>query len=240
MKTVPLHGKKAAGRVAVVDDEDYELVMQYRWFVYERPGTATRRPEGPYAIANAGHGRAGQHSIRMHWLIVGAKGIDHEDHYGLNNQRSNLRPATQSQNGGNQRSQLRGESPYKGVTWSRRKRKWLVQITAAGRTRHLGYFWSEMEAAYAYDAAARELFGKFAHPNFPGEPPQALRDEWATIALRNEREPGAAAAVWWAQREPETYSCAVCGGAYRSRSPRPTRYCGESCRGKARYQREHH
>ena len=30
MKTVPLRGAKAAGRVALVDDENYDLVMQYR------------------------------------------------------------------------------------------------------------------------------------------------------------------------------------------------------------------
>jgi hypothetical protein len=31
VKTVPLHGKIAAGRVALVDDGDYELVVQHRW-----------------------------------------------------------------------------------------------------------------------------------------------------------------------------------------------------------------
>jgi hypothetical protein len=36
MKTVPLHGKIAAGRVALVNDADYELVAQYRWHVMER------------------------------------------------------------------------------------------------------------------------------------------------------------------------------------------------------------
>ena len=33
MRTVPLGGAKAAGRVALVDNEDYELVSQYRWHI---------------------------------------------------------------------------------------------------------------------------------------------------------------------------------------------------------------
>jgi len=33
MREIPLYGDKAAGRVALVDDADCELVMQYRWRV---------------------------------------------------------------------------------------------------------------------------------------------------------------------------------------------------------------
>src|SRR5580704_8392166 len=99
METVPLHGKKAAGRVALVDDEDYELVMQYRWHVWETPPTATRRGTGPYARANIGYGRSERRSAAMHCLIMGQRGIDHIDHDTLNNQRSNLRPASHRQNG---------------------------------------------------------------------------------------------------------------------------------------------
>ena len=44
---VPLYGKNARGRVALVDEADFDLVMQYRWYVREtaRP----RRADGPYA-----------------------------------------------------------------------------------------------------------------------------------------------------------------------------------------------
>src|SRR6185437_13748204 len=104
MKTVPLGGKNARGRVVLVDDEDYELVSQYRWHVLEQvePG---RRPVGPYAKTTRKlNGR--YVTIRMHILIMGRKGIDHRDHNGLNNQRSNLRIATGSQNNQNMRSAL--------------------------------------------------------------------------------------------------------------------------------------
>lgn len=222
MKTVPLHGEKAAGRVALVDDADYDLVMRYKWFVYEKPATATTRGSGPYATANTGHGRGTRSTLRMHCLIMGAKGIDHRDHNGLNNQRSNLRPATQSQNGGNRRPHLDAASPYKGVQWNAGKRRWAARIILNRRTRHLGYFWSELAAAYAYDAAARELFGEFACPNFPDEPTRAMRDEWERISAERGFDWSADRVAWWARREMETRVCVVCGNEYQTRSTKPS------------------
>lgn len=172
MKTVPLYGKKAAGRVALVDDADYELVMQYRWNVreYVRPNGSI---VGPYAFTGSKkNGRVV--IVRLHRLLMpGAGQVDHEDGDGLNNQRSNLRPATDVQNHANQRknSTWRGRptsSRFKGVYWSKARCKWVAQIQAGrGRRCHLGSFAEEADAARAYDAAAREVFGEYARVNFP-------------------------------------------------------------------------
>ena len=237
MKTVPLHGKKAAGRVVRVDDGDYDLVMQYRWNVYERPATATTRGSGPYATTNIGDGRAGRRSLRMHCLIMGAKGIDHRDHDGLNNQRSNLRVATQTQNAHNMRSHRPSKSSYKGVIWSSHKRRWTVKIIALGRAHHIGYFWSELEAAYAYDAAAREYFGEFACTNFPEGPAQEMRDEWEHEAAEHSFDWSADRSEWWAQREAETRVCTICGKEYQTRCSKPTLYCGVNCNAAAKRRR---
>lgn len=233
MKTVPLHGAKAAGRVALVDDEDYDLVMQYKWHVVEKLPTATTRGAGPYAQANC-RDRADRTTILMHCLIMGAVGIDHEDHDGLNNQRHNLRPATYVQNGANQRPQRAARSQYKGVYWDNDKRKWYAQIGVDGRSRHLGYFYSEIEAAYAYDAEARLRFGVFACPNFPDVPTRGMRDEWAVaeVVIRAERSSNRSAGrdAWWAQREMETRVCTFCGEGYQTKCARPTLYCGGRCK----------
>lgn len=240
MKTVPLRGKKAAGRVAVVDDEDYALVSQYRWYVLERAATETKSHVGPYAAANWKENGRTRH-ILMHCLIMGTrKGVDHRDHDGLNNQRSNLRVATGTQNNQNMRAKRGARSPYKGVTWSRQKRKWQAKIKADGRIRYLGSFLSELEAAYAYDAAARELFGEFACPNFQAEPTQAMRDEWrsaAAAAAAERSEYHANRTAWWTQREPETRVCTFCGGDYQTKVSFPTLYCGRKCLDKAHYWR---
>jgi hypothetical protein len=103
---VPLHGKLAAGRVALVEDEDLELVADYRWNVWEYDGG------GPYDIATpSDKGGLRRTTVHMHKVITGWPQTDHIDGNGLNNQRSNLRSATTQQNTMNQRSRV-GSSIY--------------------------------------------------------------------------------------------------------------------------------
>jgi AP2 domain len=164
---VPLYGKKAKGRVALVDPEDYDLVMQYRWHVdeYERPSRGTKH--GPYAKTET-RGPKPHALIRMHTLITGWTLVDHQDHNGLNNRRSNLRDATGTLNAANQHKRSRPTSSrYKGVTWDKRDRKWRAQIKDGPRYRSIGYFRNEEDAARAYDAAALAAWGEFAFLNFP-------------------------------------------------------------------------
>jgi len=76
-----------------------------------------------------------------------------------------MRVATETQNQGNRRKQ-KSSSQFKGVTWYGRKSKWQSQIRFEGKQKHLGYFNSEIDAAKAYDVAARKQFGEFALVNF--------------------------------------------------------------------------
>ena len=165
MKTVPLSGAKAAGRVALVNDADYKLVSQYRWFVMERK-IEGQRTRGPYAGAWIRHdGR--RVLLLMHKLITGWPLTDHKNHDGLDNRRRNLRNATKAQNNQNSRSRLGSSSQYKGVHWSTRQQRWRANIAHEGRVRSLGVFMSEEDAARAYDAAALQLYGEYAVLNFP-------------------------------------------------------------------------
>jgi hypothetical protein len=168
MKTVPLHGKYARGRVALVDDEDYELVMQYRWHVTEakRPRKQGVTEAGPYVVCQP---RRGVSRVRMHTLITGWNYVDHKDHDGLNNQRSNLREATASLNGANRRKMAGYSSVFKGVSWLKKQRIWVAKIRIDGQLRYLGRFRNEADAARAYDAAARAAWGEFAYLNFPND-----------------------------------------------------------------------
>jgi hypothetical protein len=94
--------------------------------------------------------------------------VDHEDGNTLNNKPGNLREATHAENMRNCAARSGGTSVYKGVTWMAARKKWRAQISdGSGKSRHLGVFTDEIEAARAYDDAAKEVFGGFARLNLP-------------------------------------------------------------------------
>lgn len=100
----------------------------------------------------------------MHTQVLDAEVVDHADGNGLNNQRHNLRAATLGQNVVNSKKRKDGvTSPYKGVYWNEGNQKWMTRV--AGK--YIGYFESEVDAAKAYDKAARARYGVCAHLNFP-------------------------------------------------------------------------
>src|ERR1035441_5635135 len=119
MKTVPLSGKKGAGRVVLVDDADYGLVSQYTWHLHVT-ARKSGRENGPYARSSFKRDDGTWGMIYIHTMLTGWPRTDHKHHDGLNNQRLNLRPATTGQNMANALPIDGGTSPYRGVHWSRR------------------------------------------------------------------------------------------------------------------------
>lgn len=155
MKQIQLANNKG---VALVSDKHFGLVSEHKWQISPKENTS-------YAVTTI-YRNGKRTSIRMHRLIMGepqGKQIDHIDGNGLNNQISNLRICTNSQNHMNQRT-IRGVSQYKGVC--RDRGKWRAYITKDWKYHYLGRHDSEIEAAKIYDEAARELFGEFANTNF--------------------------------------------------------------------------
>lgn len=157
------------GKVAKVDDTDFEWLSQWNWFAHKGSGNRLR------FYAERGDYTSGRRkSVLMHREIAKRMGIDtrpdHRDCDGLNNQRSNLRDATEDQNNQNRRKQLGATSQFKGVYWSKTEQKWCARIFVAGKRVQLGLFKDEKSAGRAYDAAARKHFGQFARINFPETP----------------------------------------------------------------------
>jgi hypothetical protein len=152
MKEIPL----TRGKVALVDDEDYDFLNQWKWYCSDE-GYAVRN----IWLANGRHG-----AIKMHRAINQTpEGLetDHINHDRLDNQRANLRTATTNQNQWNQKTRKNNNSHgIKGVCWHKRAHKWEAHITAFKKQHHLGYFTDVEEAAQVYKEAAIKYFGEFA------------------------------------------------------------------------------
>ena len=91
------------------------------------------------------------------------KCVDHKDSNRANNNVSNLRWATNSENSYNSPIRNDNTSGIKGVTWSKKSNKWQVQITHKGKNYQLGFFTDKEEAVKARKSKANELFGEFTH-----------------------------------------------------------------------------
>ena len=149
------------GKITLVDDEDYDFLMQWKWSLVKGNRTL-------YAQRKTGFRHQKNKNIWMHRLILNVpdgKQTDHIDHNGLNNQKSNLRICNNSQNQINKRIIKKGKSKYTGVTFV--KNKYIVaQISVEHKHINLGYFKTEELAAKAYDEAANRMHGEFATLNF--------------------------------------------------------------------------
>lgn len=150
------------GKVALVDDEDFDRVNQFKW--------AASRGRGDVWYAKrfvSQRNYVVTYQRLQNFILPCEILIDHIDCDGLNNQRHNLRPATHAQNNANQRKQLGRSSVFKGVSWNPRNRNWNAHITHERVKIHLGCYESEIAAAHSYDYAAKIYFGEFARLNFP-------------------------------------------------------------------------
>jgi len=150
-------------KICLVDDEDFELLSNKKWHILKGKNTVYVQT---HSKINGKDTKDYMHRIIMKLDKYDKRQVDHTDGNGLNNQKSNLRICTSSQNTGNSKKQSNNTSGYKGVFYHKHSKKYQVQIMKNGKLTACGYFKTKEEAALAYDKKAKELFGEFAKLNF--------------------------------------------------------------------------
>jgi len=151
------------GQVAIVDDEDFAELAQYRWH-FAAAGYAARKAR----VHEIGSSR---HVIfYMHRLISKAKPgemVDHKNLNKLDNRRENLRIATEEQNHANKPVQRNNKLGVKGISFNRgsKKNPYIATIGYGKKHIYIGSFPTIEEASAAYCAEAQKAFGEFARFN---------------------------------------------------------------------------
>lgn len=157
MKEITIISPTYGEKTAFIDDEDLEFISRFRWGV--------KKDRKAFYAAT----KIKQKTVKMHQLLVacpeGYK-IDHIDRNGLNNQRSNLRVCTNSENQRNRGMNITNTSGFKGVSLLSTG-LFLASLTLNGRNIKFGTYTSAKEAALAYDEGVNKFHGEFAFLNFP-------------------------------------------------------------------------
>jgi hypothetical protein len=153
--------KLTNGGVALVDDEDFNDLNQYKWFSHKEGNTS-------YVWRHDKKGFRQYGKVKMHRQILNSKiteSIDHINGNGLDNRRSNIRLCTAQQNQMNRKKHHNYSSSFKGVSYHAKNKKWRATINIDGKQISAGCYATEEEAAIAYNKKSFELFGEFARPN---------------------------------------------------------------------------
>jgi hypothetical protein len=155
---VPLSTRRFKGEFALIDIEDAERVLAFNW----------SKHSGGYAYKDR--------SLLLHRFILDLDDtsthllVDHINRNKLDNRKGNLRLATKSQNAMNSKVRVDNATGFRGVSFRNDTGKWVYQIGSRAKARWRGECSTAEEAALAYDAIAREIWGEFAQLNFPPSP----------------------------------------------------------------------
>ncbi len=142
------------GKVTLVDDIDYEYLNQWKWYAAKDGNTF-------YAIRTIKR-NGKQTTIHMYQVLAKRldfqDSADHKNRNGLDNQRSNLRNATQKQQRENQGIPKNNTSGHKGICWDKQRSKWRAQIGHNGKCIYLGLFDNIEDTVKARKEAEEKYF----------------------------------------------------------------------------------
>jgi hypothetical protein len=148
------------GYKTIIDNEDYEKVKKYTWYAkYDSKGFAKY-------VSHNYRENGKLYSLKLHRFILNVCDskveVDHIDHNGFNNQKSNLRICSHIQNSRNRIMYKNKIVPYKGVSIRKENKKYRSRIRVNKKLINLGEYSNSVDAAKAYNEAAIKYFGEFA------------------------------------------------------------------------------
>jgi hypothetical protein len=123
--------------VALVDDQDFPYVNQWRWGMRDSGYARRMEHEGGKAVNVMLHNVIAE---RMGIVLLPGQTIDHRDRDPHNCQRYNLRPASNSLQGTNKKVKSTSRTGVSGVTWEEGAGKWRARITFQQNTVDLGCY----------------------------------------------------------------------------------------------------
>lgn len=149
--------KLTQGKIAIVDDEDFERINKIKWSASKYNKNLFR------AIGKI----KGKRVIMSRMIMNNPKGylIDHIDRNALNNKKSNLRLCNHSQNAINSTKNKNNTSGFKGVWWNKNSEVWQSAIMHKNKRYRLGSFEKKIDAVNSYNNKAKQLFREFAYIN---------------------------------------------------------------------------
>lgn len=166
MKNIAL----SRGYVAIIDDEDFEKVSQYKWHAsqHEKKIYAKRKrwiPDESITTKQGKYVKKGYYkTIALHRVILDAPDdmeVDHINGNPLDCRKINLRVCSHEQNMWNLKGRSDSKSGYRGITWDKQTQKWRATLTYKKQFINIGRFDNLDDAIKAHQEKAKELFGEF-------------------------------------------------------------------------------
>ncbi len=146
------------GEFAIVDKEDYERCMEHTWTYNQKPkNIETKVKKKTILLAHFLLGKPKENHV---FINANLNKLDYrkENIVQVSTSNKNFISGPRSDN----------KTGYKGVSWSKKRKKYVAQIRFKGCNRNLGFFDDKDEAAITYNKAARELFGEYCFLNTIG------------------------------------------------------------------------
>jgi hypothetical protein len=152
-----IDSKKHGRHNVLIDFVDFEKINHYTWYL------DLVKSDNKLRVRSCLNGKL-KSAILLHRFILNAKKGEIVDHINMNpldNRRENLRIVTKSQNMQNRKKQSNNTSGHKGVSWSKKDKKWRATIRSENGWKFLGNFEKIEDAILARNDATKNLHKEY-------------------------------------------------------------------------------